>query len=100
MRGTLVSARGLQPRVLLNPGEVWGAWSRDGTRLLYTLPANGTTDLGMLTLADGSRRRLTTTPEAEEGAEFAADGNTVVFRRTKRVERLHVADLSRLRGGN
>lgn len=94
VRGTLLSLRGQPPRVLLNPGEVISNWSADGTRFLFRVPSGGAMDLAVFTLADGSRRRLTTTPEDEAGPEFTPDGNTVVYRRTKRVQRVHSADLS------
>lgn len=59
----------------------------------------GATDLGILTIADGTTRRLTTTKEDENGAEFTADGKTVVFRRLQTVQRIFTTDLSKLLSG-
>jgi TolB protein len=71
-------------------------WSHDGKLILYTLAAGGANDLGILNLADGSKRRLTRTPESEAGAEFTPDGKTVVFRRVQTVQRILTMDLSKL----
>ena len=60
------------------------------------MSAGGATDLGILNIADGTTRRLTTTREDENGAEFTPDGKTVVFRRLQTVQRIFVVDLSRL----
>jgi Tol biopolymer transport system component len=95
-RSMILSRMGLGGRVVLGPGEEVGNWSNDGKWLLYTLNAGGATDLGMLNVADGTTRRLTTTPENEQGAEFTPDGRTVVFRRVKTVQRIHTVDLSGL----
>ena len=53
-------------------------------------------DLGIVTIADGTTRRLTTTRENENGAEFTPDGKTVVFWRGQTVQRIFTADLSKL----
>jgi hypothetical protein len=50
-------------------------------------------------VADGTTRRLTTTPENEAGAEFAPDAKTVIFRRVKTVQRIYAMDLAKLTGG-
>lgn len=72
---------GGEGRPLLEPGQSAGLWSPDGSRILfYTRAQVG--DLGVLNLKDGTKRVLTNTPAAEEGAEWTPDGKTVVFRRT------------------
>lgn len=75
-------------------------WSRDGTSVLYTFPANGLKDIGLLNLVDGSTRRLTTSPEDETGTpEFTADAKTVVFSRDNSVTRIYTTDLTKLLAG-
>ena len=53
-----------------------GAWSPDGTRELVEL--NG--DIYLVT-RDGTKRRLTDTPDNELSPSWSADGRTVYFRR-------------------
>ena len=95
-RSMLLSASGGGGRVILRPGELVGSPAFDGKWLLYTMPVNGVNDLGLFNIANGSVRRLTTTPEDERGAEFTPDGKTVVFSRAKTVQRIHTVDVSRL----
>lgn len=92
----ILPATGGAGRPILKPNEYVGDYSHDGKFLLYQTPVGGASDLGLLTVADGTTRRLTTTPEAESGARFTADGKTIVFRRTKTVERIHTVDLTTL----
>ena len=86
-------------RVVLTPDEHIRSWSKDGTSLLYDVSVGGANDIGILNVADGATRRLTTTPESEGGEEFTPDGKTVVFRRTETVERIFAADLTKLLSG-
>ena len=95
-RPMILSAGGGGGRVILKPGEQPWTPSYDGKWLLYAIPANGTFDMGLFNIADGSVRRLTTTPDTEEGEEFRRDGKTVVFARAKTVQRIHSVDLSKL----
>ena len=92
----LLSASGGGGRVILKPGELSFWSSYDGTMLLYGMPVNGARDLGLLNIANGSVRRLTTTPDDEWGSEFTRDGKTVAFVRQKTVQRIHSVDLSTL----
>jgi Tol biopolymer transport system component len=55
-------------------------------------------DLGILTLADGSTRRITETPESEGATEWSADGTTLVFRRAVPISRITTANLTKLLG--
>lgn len=93
MHSMILPAAGGAGRMILGPDEypssIGGAWSSDGKFLLYSTSVNGVNDLGVLTIADGTTRRLTTTPESEEGAEFTPDAKTVVFRRSTTVQRLY-----------
>ena len=95
-RSMILSASGGGGRVILGAGEVVGNWSQDGASLLYEMSVGGTRDLGLLHVADGTKRRLTTTRENEGGAEFAPDGKTIVFSRTQNVQRIFTTDLSKL----
>jgi Tol biopolymer transport system component len=96
LRSMIIPARGAGGRVILNPGDVYGAWSQDGGSMLYEINSGGSTDIGILNLRDGTTRRLTNTPEREEGAELTPDGRTVVFRRVRTMQRISNVDLSGL----
>ena len=94
MRTMILPGSGGAGRVVLGANEAStgkGSWSSDGKSLLYSVNANGAHDLGVLNLADGTKRQLTTTPEDEGGAELSADARTVVFRRAMTVQRLYRA---------
>jgi Tol biopolymer transport system component len=92
----LLPINGGPGRQLLEPGQTGAAWSPDGRQLVYSFRAGSATDLGIKTLADGSTRRITTTPASESGTEWSADGSTLVFQRSVPVNRIVTADLSRL----
>ncbi len=96
MRVMVLSASGDGGRVILQTGEFPRGLSRDGRSLLYSMSVGADGDLGLLRLGDGTKRRLTTTPENESGAEFALDGETVIFRRAKITQRIYSTDLSKL----
>ena len=96
MRGMLLDVSGGGGRVVLKPNEMPSWPSRDGKFLLYSMPVHGATDLAILTLADGSVRRVTTTPEDERGSEFTPDGKTVMFLRERVVQRIHSVDVTAL----
>jgi len=72
------------------------SFSLDGTRLLYQIPAGegNEPDLGILEIATGATTRLTTTPESEATAAFRSDGQSIILRRVKIVERVMRADMS------
>lgn len=99
MANMILPTDGGPGRTILTPAAAAGSWAPDGQSVLYTLTEAGNTDLGLLNLTDNTTRRLTQTPEAEEGAEFTPDGRTVVFRRLQSVERIHTADLASLMAG-
>jgi len=95
----ILPAAGGTGRTILGADDAgfgFGSWSSDGKSMLYGTSVNGANDLGLLTLTDGTKRRLTTTTESEEGAEFTPDAKTVVFRRSATVQRLYAAELSRV----
>jgi Tol biopolymer transport system component len=96
MRSMILAADGTGGRAILPTGQSAMAWSKDGQWVLYGLAAGGANDLGLLHVADGVTRRLTTTPESEEGAEFTPDGKTVLFRRVQTVQRITAVDLSKM----
>lgn len=86
-------------RVEIRWSEAWRAESCQffsGQWVVYELAEGGANDLGLLHIADGATRRLTTTPESEEGAEFTPDGKTVLFRRVQIVQRITAVDLSKM----
>ena len=89
-------AGGGDGQVLLHPGEGLGYLSDDGVKLLYTIPNGSTADLGILNRADGTTRRLTTTPADERYAVMSPDGKTVFFQRARPSRRIAIADLSKV----
>jgi Tol biopolymer transport system component len=86
-------------RTILKPNDVVSAWSNDGKWMVYQADAGGETDLGLLNVADGTTRRLTTTPESEYEATFTPDGKTIVFRRRTRLQTIWTTDLTKLLAG-
>jgi Tol biopolymer transport system component len=93
----ILAANGSGGRVLSTVGTGGvSVWSNDGKFLLYRVSAGGVPDLFILNVADGTTRRLTTTPENEGGEEFTPDGKTVVFIRRQTVQRISAVDLTRL----
>ncbi len=99
MASMILPAAGGAGRVILGASDQVGNWSKDGRTLLYETGPSASRDLGVLNVADGTTRRLTTTPEEEGGAEFTPDGNSVVFVRNRVVERIYSVDLSKMLGG-
>ncbi len=95
-RSMILPANGGRGRVILKADEIVGAWSNDGKWLLYTMSVGGATDIGIMNVADGTTRRLTTTAENELGGEFTPDGKSVVFRRVQTVQRINAVDLTKL----
>jgi TolB protein len=98
----LISTRTGQGRQILGKGDLAKDFSRDGTQLLYSF-GSPNADLGLLTLKDGSMRRLTDTPENEGwfGApvRWTGDGKTIVFIRSAERRRIVTVDLTKLLGG-
>ncbi len=79
-----------------NAGQTGQAWSPDGKEMVYRFLVGDAGDLGILTLADGSTRRITETPESEGGPEWSADGSTLVFQRAVPISRITTANLTKL----
>jgi Tol biopolymer transport system component len=93
----LVPVRGGEGRQVVGDGEVGADWSADGTRLLYYV---GTTsrDIAVRTVADGSVRRLTNTPEDERLARWGPDYESVVFLREVQRRAIVTVDVGSLIG--
>ena len=83
-------------RLILNPKDRPGNWSNDGKWLLYDMFVGGASETAILHIADGTTRRLTTTPENESDAEITSDSKTVIFRRSLTVKRINSVDLTKL----
>lgn len=92
----LLPLDGRAGRRLLEPNQQPIKWSPDGRRLLFTYTTDPPFDLGILDLADGTVRRVTTTPASEQRPEWSHDGSTLVFRRVTPVSRITTADVRRL----
>jgi Tol biopolymer transport system component len=92
----LLSLNGGEGRPLLEPGQTGQVWSPDGKEMVYRFLVGEAGDLGILTLADGSTRRITETPESEGGTEWSADGSTLVFQRSVPINRITTANLTKL----
>ena len=95
----ILPAGGGAGRKVLKANEGVLAWSNDGKWMLYLTTVAGETDLGLLNVADGTTRRLTTTPESEYDASFTPDGKTVAFRRRTRQQDIWTTDLTKLLTG-
>lgn len=98
-RTMILAANGGGGRMILSPGDIPGLWSQDGRTLTYSQFVNGAQDIGIVDVATGTKRRLTTTPENEGGSEITRDGKTVVFNRATVFQRLFQADLGKLTAG-
>jgi hypothetical protein len=94
--GFLLPITGGPGRTLLPESERIGPVSPDGTRMALLLGAGNAGDLGIMSLVDGSIRRLTQTPQNEAPPQFAEGGNSLVFRRSVQRERIGTVDLTRL----
>jgi Tol biopolymer transport system component len=94
----LVPLRGGPGRPILATNQVPVTWSPDGRQLLFTYTRNEPYDLGILTVADSSVRRITKTSESETRAEWSADGSMLVFTRVVPVSRIMTVDVTRLLG--
>jgi hypothetical protein len=92
----LLPLAGGEGRPLLPAGQTGQAWSPDGKEMVYRFLVGEAGDLGILTLADGSTRRITETPESEGGTEWSADGTTLVFQRAVPISRITTANLTKL----
>jgi Tol biopolymer transport system component len=88
--------RGGAGRRLLEVNQGIGLLSPDTRQAIMTYSAQPPFDLGILTFADGSVRRVTTTPASEQGAEWSPDGSSILFRRVTPVRRITTADVGRL----
>ena len=80
---------------ILDKGESAGAWSPDGKLLLYYF-GSPNSDLGVLDLATGTKRRLTTTPESEGSTQWTPDGKSVVVLRSFPKRRIATVDVAGL----
>jgi Tol biopolymer transport system component len=96
MRAMLLSETGSGGRIILEPGDSPGNASHDGRLLVYSTTKKGNAELGLLDLSNGSTRLLTTSPEAEQGAEFTRDDKTVIFMRVRRAERITAVDMTKV----
>jgi Tol biopolymer transport system component len=94
----LLPLDGGEGRPLLARDQRPMAWSPDGRQLAFTYSPASPFDLGILNPGDGTTRRVTITPASEEGAEWSADGSTLVFARTTPVNRITTVDFVRLLG--
>lgn len=95
-RGMLLSTNGGGGRVVLPANAFLGWPTPDAKPLSFHLPNKGNDDLYLLTLADGTIRRLTRTPENEVGGEPTPDGKTVVYPRAQKSQRILTTDLTAL----
>ena len=91
----IVSVHDRTSHPILAKREAAGAWSPDGTQLIYYF-GSPNADLGILNLADGKTRRLTTTPEAEGSTQWTPDGQSIVVLRSFPKRRIATVDVAGL----
>jgi Tol biopolymer transport system component len=76
---TLMNPDGKRARTILAGECEVAAWSRDGSRILFTRYRNGNPDV-YLVRADGTRlRRLTRQPGEDYAADFSPDARKILF---------------------
>lgn len=97
-RNMIISVNGGAGRVVLKPNEQTSFWSPDGKSVLVSIASAGANDLGIMNVADGSVKRLTTTPQSETGAEWSPDGTSIFFLRRTTVQRIVTTDLAKVLG--
>jgi Tol biopolymer transport system component len=94
----LVSLVTGRARQILGSGEGPLDWSPDGSRLLYRLGGQ-VPDLAILTLADSTVERVTSTPDRREwGAKWTPDGETIVIAGGTSQNRMFAVDVGTLIG--
>ena len=96
VQAMLLPLGGGRGRQILEKNQVPITWSPDGRQLLFHYTRNPPLDLGIFDVADGTSRRITNTADSEQGAEWSADGSTLVFNRTVPVSRITTTDVARL----
>ncbi len=94
----IISVHDGKSHPILDKQETAGAWSPDGKQLLYYF-GSPNSDLGVLDLATGAKRRLTTTPESEGSTQWTPDGTSVVVLRSFPKRRIATVDVARLLSG-
>jgi Tol biopolymer transport system component len=99
IRGMLLSTNGGGGRVILPVNAQLGWPTPDAKHLSFMLPDKGANNFYLLTIADGTMRRLTDTPENDAGGQFTPDGKTVVYQRSRTTQRIVTTDLSALLKG-
>jgi TolB protein len=76
---TLMNPDGKRARTILAGECEVAAWSRNGSRILFTRYRNGNPDV-YLVRVDGTRlRRLTRQPAEDYAADFSPDGHKILF---------------------
>jgi Tol biopolymer transport system component len=80
---------------ILQRGDIAGAWSPDGTRIVY-YSGTPSADLGILTLKDGTTKPLTKTAANEGNAMWTPDSKSIVVQRSAPRRRIAVVDVSAL----
>ncbi len=94
----LISLATGKARQILQTNEEPRDWSRDGSRLLYTV-GGAVPDLAILTIADSAVERITNTPDRREwGAKFTSDGKSIVIAGGTSQNRMFTVDVGKLIG--
>jgi Tol biopolymer transport system component len=94
-RTMLVPTHGGEARPFLDENQGVGAWSPDGTRLIYWAPITFS-DLYLKSLSDGKTERLTNTPDDEGGVFWLPGGQSILFYRSSRQQRIATVDVGGL----
>ena len=76
----VLPASGGTPRLVTERGpSYWHGWSPDGKTLAYCARRDGTFDIYTIPVQGGEEKRLTNTPELDDGPDYSPDGETIYF---------------------
>ncbi|HJR59856.1 MAG TPA: hypothetical protein VJ813_10670 [Vicinamibacterales bacterium] len=60
-------------------GDMWPAWSPDGTRVVFVSDRTGDPEVYVRAVGGGDSRRLTSTPGRDAHPSFSPDGRSIAF---------------------
>jgi TolB protein len=70
---------GIPRQVTPNSPSFWHGWSPDGNQLAYCAERNGNFDIYTIPVNGGEEKRLTSTPDLDDGPDYSPDGKYIYF---------------------